>query len=222
MNDARVKSNDLEALEALILGPSTGGRKRSPDGPVVISVVRSLTSADIPLLTNPPAQGTVAKSPLQLRHSHHQIARLLAAGRADQEIALITGYSPAYISSLKGGQDFKDLIGYYSEQKDQIFVDVMERMKALGLDTLDELQKKFNEEPDSFTTQQKMDLIELMLIKPIKAAAGNGFGSGTNVNVNGAGVTVNVQFVKSEPQSTLPAPTGPDMLDVTPKRERIA
>jgi hypothetical protein len=216
-NASNVKLNDMELLEELVLGSARGGRRVAESGPLAVSIVRSLTAADVPALMNPPVVGSKPKAPLQLRHSHHQIARYVAAGKPDSEIALITGYCPSYICNLKLGQDFKDLIAYYATQKDQIFVDVMERMKAVGLNTLDEIQRQFEENPDSFTTQQKMDLVELMLVKPMKAQAA--VGGAVSIGSGASGVTVNVQFVKAE---ALPAPESGaesiEMLDITPER----
>lgn len=196
---------DLELLEELVLGQRGSGRKVGP--PVIVGRVRSLTAEDVPALMNPSPLGSKPAGVLHLRHSHHQLARLIAAGKPDQEISLITGYSPAYISSLKGGADFKGLIEYYSAQKEMIFVEVMERMKVLGLNSIDEIQRRFDESPESFTTQQLMDLTELMLIKPSKMPA-----SGQPANGN---VTVNVQFVRAPAQ---PLDKGPgEVIDVMPR-----
>jgi len=183
---------DLALLEELVLGTAAGGRRRS--APLEVARVRALEASDLELLQNPP-NAALPIRPLQtIRHSHHQLARLIAAGKADQEISLITGYSPSYISSLKGGQDFKDLISYYSAQKELIFVETMERLKIVGLNTLDELQKRFDESPEQFTNTQLMELIDLTLIKPTKTPQG-GIGSPA-----GGPVTVNVQFVSGAQQ----------------------
>lgn len=178
---------DMKLLEELVLGTAAGGRRKA--APLEVAYVRALVPEDVPLLQNPPNAGLPIRPLQTIRHSHHQLARLIAAGKADQEISLITGYSPSYISSLKGGQDFKDLIAYYGAQKELIFVETMERMKIFGLTCLDELQRRFEENPDSFTIGQISELTELMLIKPIKTAQG-AMGAPA-----GGPVTVNVQFV---------------------------
>jgi hypothetical protein len=178
---------DLQLLEELVLGTAAGGRRKA--APLEVARVRALEPDDLELLQNPP-NANLPIRPLQtIRHSHHQLARLIAAGKADQEISLITGYSPSYISSLKGGQDFKDLIAYYGAQKELIFVETMERLKIVGLNTLDELQKRFEEAPEQFTNGQLMELIDLTLIKPTKAQVG------LTPAGSGGPVTVNVQFV---------------------------
>lgn len=193
---------DLQLLDELVLGSRGSGRKVGP--PVIVGRVRPLTSEDVPALMNP-APLNSKPTPLQsIRHSHHQLARLIAAGKPDQEISLITGYSPAYISSLKLGQDFKALLEYYATQKELIFVDVMERMKVLGLNSVDEIQRRFEDSPESFTTQQLMDLSELMLIKPNKLVPSEA--------LSGGGVTVNVQFIRPPA-----APAEGEILEVTPR-----
>jgi hypothetical protein len=186
---------DLALLEELVLGTAAGGRRKA--APLEVAKVRALGLDDLELLQNPP-NAVLPVRPLQtIRHSHHQLARLIATGKADQEISLITGYSPSHISSLKGGQDFKDLIAYYSAQKELIFVETMERLKIVGLNTLDELQKRFDEAPEQFTNTQLMELIDLTLIKPTKTP------QAVIGATSGGPVTVNVQFVsgaQSAPQ----------------------
>lgn len=208
-------SHDLELLNELVLGSARGGKRQAAE--LICERVRVLGPEDVELLRAPPPMATKAKSPLHLRHSHHQLARLIAAGKPDHEISLITGYSPSYICSLKDGQDFKELISYYSAQKEMIFVEVMERMKIMGLNTLDEIQRRFEESPEAFTTQQLMDLTDLMIIKPAKIAAEAASSSGSRPGA--AAVTVNVQFVRSElPAEALEGPSGGgEILEVVPR-----
>jgi hypothetical protein len=100
----------------------------------------------------------------QLRHQHHLLARLLAEGKSVTESAEITGYSVTYISRLKT-QDraFKELIKYYGEQVNEIFVNVHERLAGLGINTVEELQERLAEQPGSFTHRELMELAELCL-----------------------------------------------------------
>lgn len=178
---------DIALLEELVLGTAAGGRRKA--APLEVARVRELTSEDVPLLQAPPNAALPARPLQTIRHSHHQLARLIASGKPDQEISLITGYSPSYISSLKGGQDFQELISYYGSQKELIFIEAMERMKIFGLSCLDELQKRFDEAPESFTNNQIAELTELMLIKTQKTPMPQGGAT------SGGPVTVNVQFV---------------------------
>lgn len=177
------------------LPPSRGGRVPRR---VKWEVVRSLrVPDDLPLLlerTPVPGGPSVLK---QIRHSHHQLARLIATGVDDAEAALITGYSPSYISKIKGDPSFHSLLSYYHEQREQIFVDVVERMRTLGLSTLDELQNRLEEEPDEWSRRELMEMAELMLVKPAAAR--------TNLNVAAPApqVAVNVRFVTAHHEEPL-------------------
>ena len=56
-----------------------------------------------------------------LRHSHHRVARLMAAGLRDFEIIEKTGYSNARLAHLKGSPAFIELVARYAECVDRSF-----------------------------------------------------------------------------------------------------
>lgn len=182
--------NELALLEEVVLGSARGGRKLA--APLQIEVVRALTPDDLPLLINPPPSTGPKQSAVQeMRHGHHLLARTLAEGHSQEEASLITGYSPAYISTMKGSPAFEELLAYYQQQKELIFVDVMERMKALGLSGLDELQSRLAKEPDRIAFRELLELVETTLVKgrtPQAQQPGTG----------GPGVVVNVKFVSAK------------------------
>ena len=98
----------------------------------------------------------------QLRHQHHLLARLLAEGKQVTEAAEITGYSVTYISRLKTqDRSFKELVKYYGEQVQEVFVNVHERLAGLGLNTIEELQERLAEHPERFSHRELMELAEL-------------------------------------------------------------
>jgi hypothetical protein len=188
----------LDALPAEVtFGSARGGRR--PAEPLHISVVRELTEADLPALRAPPPVAAPGQKLLQVKHTHHQLARLLALGCEQAEASLITGYSPSYISTLKSDPAFRELLAYYELQREQIFVDAEERMKSLGLSALDELQRRLETETDQWSRRELMELSELMLVKA-KALAKGGFGGGTAA---GSGVQVNVSFVQASAKPTV-------------------
>jgi hypothetical protein len=143
-----------------------------------------------------------------IRHNHHQLARLMATGVPQEEIALITGYSPTYISRIKSDPTFEALVDYYHNQRDEVFVDVVERMKTLGLSTLDELQRRLDDEPDEWSRRELMELTELMLIKPAAAR------TPMNTTQAQAPVNVAVNFITAQPK---PQIIDSGSLQVTPK-----
>jgi len=175
------------------LRPARGGRKPRKKQ-VVWEVIRSLTPEDIELLntTLPAPRQTLT----QIRHSHHQLAQLLAEGRPQGEAALLTGYSPTYVSILKDDPTFKELCAYYATQTEMIFVDVLERMKSLGLSTLDELQSRLEADPSDFSNRELLEQAELMLVKPMVATRGGILpGQASGPSVATGGVQVNVNFI---------------------------
>src|SRR5215472_18949794 len=101
---------------------SRDGRGRKPST-VTGVITRELTPEDVIKLNDAPVG--VASSPLKkLKHSHHNLARLIADGVREEQISSVTGYSLPYISLLKGDPAFSQLVQYYAEQKAQVYLDV--------------------------------------------------------------------------------------------------
>ena len=192
-------------VDEVLLGSARGGRK--PHEELQIEIVRMLGQDDIEVLQNPPAIG--AKPPLigQIRHTHHQLAQLLAKGHNESEASLITGYSPAHISNLKLDPTFQELLSHYQQEREAIFVDVLERMKALGLSTLDEIQRRMEDNPEKISFRELQELAELTLVKG-RQQGGGGFGGGGS---NAPPINLNVKFVGASSAS----------IDVTPQRPAI-
>lgn len=198
---AEVESGLVDCPFDRELPPRRGGRVARR---VRWQVVRKLrVPDDLPLLFD--RQPRPRKNLKQIRHSHHQLARLLAEGVAQEEAGLITGYSPAYISVMKTDEAFKGLVDYYATQREIKFVDVVDRMRSLGLSTLDELQSRLETEPEEWTRRELMEMAELMLVKP--AAARTPLVQNNAI----APVSVNVRFVTAhheplgEPKDVTPA-----------------
>lgn len=184
----------------LNLSPARGGRRSAP--PLTIQVVRALTEDDLPQLSSPPPVGSTAPSIASLRASHHQLAQLLARGVPDTEASLITGYSISRISILKGDPTFSELLANYHTERELVFADTLERMRVLGLSTLDELQERLEHDPTRWSNRELMEMAELMLVKPRIATpmgqASSLGGAPTGGASSGSGVTVNVKFVTAD------------------------
>lgn len=190
--EAEVSPEMQELVSALDLGSARGGRKACR--PLSIEVVRELTEEDLPGLLSPPQVSTPAISLVKLHHSHHQLAQLIARGVEGAEVSLITGYSITYISRLKNEDPaFGELVAHYASEREAVFVDVLERMRSLGLSTLDELQERLAEAPELWSRRELMELAELVLLKPGQGRVGQG-ASGAPL----ASVSVNVKFVTAE------------------------
>ncbi len=177
--------DDSELAAALV----SDGRGRRASTPLAVEVVRTLEPSDLPL---PPSQRADSSPTLVMRSQHHRIAQLLAKSVDQHEVALITGYTTAYISRLKGSPAFEELLAYYSTQREQVFIDVLERMKALGLATLEELQSRLADDPEGWTKRELLEMAELMLVKPMTATRALPVQQGAP-----AGVSVSVNFVSA-------------------------
>jgi len=114
----------------------------------------------------------------RLRHRHHLLARLIAQGTKDGDVAAISGYDPSRISVLKSDPAFKELIAHYKTQVDEVFISVHERLLTLGLSSIDEMTDRIEANPESFSTQDLMELIKL-------SADRIGAGPSKNVTVSG-------------------------------------
>lgn len=137
----------------------------------------------------------------RIRHSHHQIARLMAEGRKQVEISALLGYSPSWLSSLKTDPAFRELLEFYSAQQTEILADLTERQKAIGLAALEELQDRLDTDPEGFGNRELMELVETNVNKPAARAAGF-VGSATSLP------SINISFVTPEPRQ-LPPASGP-------------
>lgn len=107
-----------------------------------------------------PVQPAEASVISRIRDSHHSVARLLAQGRREAEVSAITGYTVAYISTLKNDQAFGELLVFYREQVDTQFAGMNERMAQLGMDTVQELQLRLAEQPEKFSVTALTELMK--------------------------------------------------------------
>jgi hypothetical protein len=149
------------ALEALIdevlAPPPARGRKARP---LEISFRRELNEGDVQALWDVPEGGleSTVRPLVKLRYQHHYLARLLAEGRPNEECALCTGYDPARISVLKSDPAFSELITYYKTQVQEVYINVHERLAALGLNSVEELMDRLDVQPEKFTNRELMEL----------------------------------------------------------------
>lgn len=179
---------DFIALESI---PSARGRR-----PAVLSLeyARDLgTERDLELIRNPPKLGSTTPVLKQLRNTHHMAARLLAEGKSNNDVSLITGYSPSRISILQDDPAFEELIAYYKANVEAQYINVHERLASLGMASLEELQERLEVSPGTYAVRELMELAELCLDRSVTQGAVTSAGAGKG------GLTVNVNFV--------PAPT---------------
>lgn len=153
--------------------PSRGKRKLE----LSHCIERELDEGDVLTLLADPIRDVHTPAIQTLRQSHHQLAQLIAAGLSNVEVSQITGYSLSRISILQGDPAFAELVRYYSGIKEEIFVDVIQRLKSLSLDTLEVIHERITTKPDSFTNRDLKELLET-------TADRSGFGPKSTVQVD--------------------------------------
>ena len=105
--------------------------------------------------------------------------------------SVITGYTPAWISSLQKDPAFKELLAYYRDQADEVFLNVQERLAALCVTSIEELQDRMLNQPESFSHKELMMAIEITGDRSVAPSKGQGHqGSSSPGNI-----TLNVAFV---------------------------
>lgn len=195
-----IRQEKAEMPAELALGSARGGKKASKQ--LSWSIVRALTPEDLPKIQNPPPIGFQGQRLRELRSAHHQLAQLIASGEEHETICLMTGYSMARISILKGDPAFAELIKYYQIQREQVFIDLVEREKALGIATLEELQARLEEDPAGWTRKELMELYDRL--RPVQQGQGKPGGPGGPTPV-----AIQVNFVSPSPRqqalSTIPS-----------------
>lgn len=162
----------LEIDLGSLAGP---GRRRQE---LEASLVREVTEADLGILAVTDRQ-TVPQPIKKITERHHMVARLLAAGTKEGEVAALTGFDNARISVLKNSPAMVDLIALYREEVDASFAHVLDHMSGLSKDAILELRERLEEEPEAFSVKELKEVAELALDR-----TGHGKASTVNQNVN--------------------------------------
>lgn len=162
--------------------------------PLRIEVVRTLSDEDITGGFLTPAPPPTLR---EIKSSHHSLAKLLAQGRSHIEASRITGYSPGYIGRLAADPMFRELILHYTTVDEIASTDFLGAMREVGLDMLNELRDRVEQDPKSLSVGQLHEGIKLLLVEPMKSEAlRGGLASGTG--------PITITFVASQtPQASV-------------------
>lgn len=158
---------------------------------VEITSIEPLTLEDMEALANPSPVGYVQPALNRIRASHHRIAQLVADGNKDVNISLITGMSANRICILKSDPAFLELIAYYLDIKEKVYVDVHEKLADLGTTALEEIRERLEEDPSKFKTRELLEIVEKTYDRSAAPSKLSGRASG---NTNSPGLTVNIKF----------------------------
>ena len=128
---------------------------------------------------------------VRLRHTHHLLARALAEGKSNIEAAALSGYSPNSVSALKADPAFRELVAHYKAQVDDLFAQIQDRIGALGVSFLDEIQFRLESAPESFSIGQLQKMAEFLLDRSVAPAKG---GPKSAAGVGPAAISVKIDF----------------------------
>lgn len=127
--------------------------------PITAEALREVTARDLANLdaTKDTSQPSVAR----IRDSHHSLARLIALGKSNVEVAAITGYSQTRISILRT-QDpaFKELVEFYRARVDEQFLDFTYRTAEMRNDALSVLHERIVEDPDRVENKELIEALK--------------------------------------------------------------
>lgn len=135
-----------EAFELPELGLRIGGRAKKA---LVLGEPQELTDDDLMRLSAP---RDVEAAPIKkLRERHHALARLLAAGTAPGEAAIMCGYTASRVSILQSDPSFRELVSHYSDLRTERYFDGIQAMAELHIDAVEEIRDRLENEPEEFS-----------------------------------------------------------------------
>lgn len=183
------------------------GKGRRP-APIAYGNPRMLSEADIASMWDKQADGAKGIPRIKnLRYNHHMLAKAVASGKSLLECSQLTGLTGSRISDLKNDPAFQELVSFYSEELHEVYVDVHQRMAALGTSVLEELTERFEAEPEKFTKRELLELFTTMADRSIASAKGGPSPqAGLTVGGAGNGLALQINFVS-------PATGEPEMID---------
>lgn len=184
-----------DILDIALLAPIPRSGKGKAELALVVD--RELGEGDLADLASAPKIGG-SSAIARLKHSHHLLARLLAEGRPAVECSYVTGYCESRISILKDDPAFQELIAYYKQQNEAIYLDVHQRLASLGISAMEELADRLEDKPQVFTEKGLMDLIELTMDRSVAPSKGVAKGGGGGAPAGGLNLTVNFVAAKHE------------------------
>lgn len=187
------------------LGSAQGAKKN----PLGLEYRRDLTRADIEDCTTLPVGATVPQL-VRLTYKHHATAQQVAEGKSGAEISAMTGYTANRISQLKSDPAFMELVEFYKEQNIELYAAAHAKLAMLGVAAVEELQDRLEDNPESFSIRETIEVAEMALDRSIAPTKGSG-GGRNGGPAGGSGVVVNIQFEKPKESGTL--------IDVIPTRQ---
>lgn len=220
MQDIDLTMLESIALEGLTQGGTPEGTAgipapRSARAPLSIVYVRDLSGEDLMHLQAEVGEasgtdGTLAprQTLAKIRTRHHNLAKLVADGLKDAQVAVLTSYTPGYIASLRSDPMFRELVAYYAAGAEAKYLDMHSRRAEVGTMAVERLRERLDDDELARTIATKT-LVEIAefghgdkLMAKGQGLGGAGVGTGAN-----GGVTVNISFPTDREGAGQGAPT---------------
>lgn len=97
----------------------------------------------------------VSTSPLQrLTNRHRRMASAIASGQSQVTVARLFGVTPARVGQLMRDPSFKELVNRHELELHGMTYGLMDMSEDLSKDTIGELMRRLDEEPESFTNDE--------------------------------------------------------------------
>ena len=159
------------------------GRPQGNAGQVL--AVRELDPAELVQLAPGMRTPGLTYFPKKLRESHRRIARLIAAGLRQNEVAARSGYSLSRITILNACPAFQDLVATYREAIDKEFVSSVETFVELATGNMITAERMIADRLEE--AEEEGESIPMKYLISISRDAADRFGYGkrsTQVNLN--------------------------------------
>lgn len=121
--------------------------------------MRALKVDDLPLLAS--ARGTEPPELKRITERHHTMARALALGLKDGEVAAMVGMTQSRLSILKNSPAFRELVDLYRENADRQFQDTAARLAGLSHDAIVEISRRLEEEGEDIPLGQLIEVAKM-------------------------------------------------------------
>lgn len=142
-----------------VSSPLAAVRGRAP-APLELNYEGLLSPGDLAVLGEESTSVSGAAPPEQMRDRHHTIARMLALGFKQTQIAAVTGMTASRISIIKGSPAFEELYQFYKNEAGAEFRDLTERFKHIGMEVTGELMTRLADKPEEISIGELRELLK--------------------------------------------------------------
>jgi hypothetical protein len=123
-------------------------RRGRPAKPLILEVLRDITDEDLAGLADAPK--VVRPSIQKLRSIHYTMAKLVASGMTNVEVAIATGRTKEGVSLLLQDPAFKNLVSVFQDQAMQVHLDDTKRIAGKLTDiaemAIDEIARRLEDD----------------------------------------------------------------------------